>query len=172
MIAILLLVIQVVLVAQKPPSREYQLKAAFLFNFSQFVEWPESSFTSDNGPLVIGVVGENPFGGYLAETVSGEKVNNHPLIIRYYSNPEEIKNCHILFINLTDAKKIERITDNLKGQAVLTVSDAPDFAKYGGMIKFFTRDNKIKFLINHEAAKAANLVISSKLLRLAEIYQP
>ncbi len=158
------------LTAQAPPTREYQLKAAFLFNFTQFVEWPVDAFTTDGTPWTIGVLGDNPFGSYLEEIVSGEKVNGHPVIIRYYKNADEIKTCHILFINLADTKKQEQAIALLKGRNILTVSDASSFPRYGGMVKLFTRDNKIKMQINLEASKAANLVISSKLLRLAEIF--
>ena len=160
------------LAGQTPVTREYQLKAVFLFNFTQFVEWPASSFATDQSPLVIGILGKDPFGAALPEIVSGEKVNGHPVTVQYYSNMEEIKTCHILFINLAEAKKTERVVGSLKGRNILTVSDEPDFSEQGGMVRFFIRDNKIKFQINLEASKAAGLVLSSKLLRLAEIYVP
>ena len=153
--------------AQLPPSREYQVKAVFLFNFSQFVEWPDKAFSSDKAPLVIGVLGDDPFGHYLDDIVSGEKVNGHPLIIQRYHNIQEASTCHILFINKGEMDKTD-IT-NLKGNNVLTVSDDPSFIQKGGMIRFFTSNNKIQFQINPEVAKAGGLTISSKLLRLAEI---
>lgn len=156
----------------QPPSREYELKAVFLFNFSQFVEWPPASFPTAQAPLVIGILGKNPFGSYLEELVTGEKVNGHAVTIQYYNSVEEIRACHILFINLAETKKTERAIGDLKGRNILTVSDASDFSAEGGMIRFFTRDNKIKFEINLEASKAAALTISSKLLRLAEIFTP
>jgi len=171
-IAFLLLTGHLVSAAQGVPSREYELKAVFLFNFTQFVEWPASSFSSDQGPIVIGILGKNPFGAYLEEIVSGEKVNGHAVTVQYYNNVEEIKACHVLFINLADIKKTERVVEALKGQNILTVSDAMDFSEQGGMVRFFTRDNKIKIQINLEASKAASLTISSKLLRLAEIFTP
>ena len=151
------------------PSREYQLKAVFLFNFTQFVDWPANAFENDQSPLVIGVIGENPFGAYLTQTVSGEKINGHPLIIQYYKNEEEIKACHILFVNIRETKKLEQILETIKGRDILTVSDYPDFLKQDGMIKFVTNNNKIKLQINMEACKESKMVLSSKLLRLAEI---
>jgi hypothetical protein len=162
----------ILLLSAQTPTREYQVKAAFLFNFTQFIEWPAGSFSSTSAPLVIGIVGKNPFGNYLEETVSGENVNGHPLVVQQYKTVEDIKNCHILFLNLTDAAKIEQALTGIKSRSVLTVSDGPNFMKQGGMVRFFTRKNKIQFQVNTELTKAANLSISSKLLRLAEIYVP
>jgi hypothetical protein len=90
--------------------------------------------------------------------------------IQYYKNAEEMKACHILFINLSESKKRKQVIEGLKGKNVLTVSDAPDFLHQGGIIRFITRDNKIKLQISLDASKAADLVLSSKLLRLAEIF--
>jgi uncharacterized protein DUF4154 len=168
----LLLISNLTLAAQTPITREFQLKAVFLFNFTQFVEWPASSFSTDRAPLVIGILGKNPFGAYLEEIVSGEKTNGHAITVQYYSDMEEIKTCHILFINMAEEKKVKRIVEGLKGRDILTVGDEPDFSEQGGMIRLFTRENKIKFQVNLEAAKAAGLVLSSKLLRLADIYVP
>jgi len=156
--------------AQAPPSREYQLKAAFLFNFTQFVEWPPEILTSNGEPFVIGVLGENPFHSFLEELVSGEKVNGHPVSVRFYKNTADIKDCHILFISRATVQVKEQVIEPLKGRSILTVSDNQDFLYDGGMIRLFTKDNKIKMEVNAEASKAARLAISSKLLRLAEIF--
>ena len=158
--------------AQQTPSREYQLKAVFLFNFTQFVEWPNNAFSSEQAPLVIGILGSDPFGSYLEDAIAGEKINGHPLVIQRYSTTEEIGSCQILFINLTEANKKEQIIAKMKGRNVLTVSDSPDFMQRGGMIRFFRKQDKIKLEVNLEAAKTSNLVISSKLLRLVEIFVP
>jgi len=159
------------LAAQSPASPEYEVKAVFLFNFTQFVQWPANSFPTDQAPLVIGILGEDPFGSYLKETVLGEKANGHAMTIQHYNNVEEIKTCHILFINLPGTN-VEQVVEGLKGRNILTVSDAPDFLRHGGMVRFFTRNNKIQLQINLDPSKEANLVISSKLLRLAEIFNP
>ena len=158
--------------AQKETTKEYQVKAAFLFNFCQFVEWPAEAFPEAQTPLVIGVLGEDPFGGYLDEIAHGEKVNNHPLVVQRYHRTDEIKVCHILFISQSEAKHLEQILESLKGRNILTVSDIDGFAQRNGMIRFVTEKNKIRFRINLEAARAANLTISSKLLRAAEIITP
>jgi len=158
--------------AAQTPSREYQLKSVFLFNFTQFVEWPKESFSTDEAPLVIGVLGDSPFGSFLDEVVAGEKVNGHPVIIRYCKTIDEITSCHILFISNTSSNIEDQALAVLKGRSTLTVSDTPGFLNDGGMVRFFTRDNKVKLQINHESSKAANLTISSKLLKLAEIFTP
>jgi uncharacterized protein DUF4154 len=152
-------------------SPEYQLKAVFLFNFAQFVEWPASAFPEPDTPLAICIVGEDPFGAYLDETVRGETVANHPLAVRRFRTVNEIKGCHILFVSRQEQGHLSEILDSLKGQSVLTVSDAERFASRGGMIRFVTDRNRIRLRINLDAARAANLTLSSKLLRPAQIVQ-
>jgi hypothetical protein len=168
----LILLLPGYLLAQSNPDREYKLKAVFLFNFTQFVEWPPASFETGESPLVIGILGANPFGSHLEQTVSGEKVNGHPVVVKYYNNEKEAEQCHILYININESNKRKEIIEALKGQPVLTVADAPDFTKSGGMIRFFTSTNKIKLQINPEASKEGKLMLSSRLLRLADIVKP
>ena len=158
--------------AQSASSREYQVKAVFLFNFAQFVEWPTNAFSQAQTPLVIGVLGEDPFGAYLDDTVRGEKVNNRSLVVERYRRAEEIKTCHVLFISRSEADRLAEILANLKGRNILTVGDAESFAERGGMIRFATEKNKLRLKVNLEAVKAANLTISSKLLRSAGIVTP
>ena len=157
--------------AQPVSDREYQVKAAFLFNFTQFVEWPPAALPQTGAALVIGILGENPFGKYLYEMISGEAANGHPLEVHQYKAVNEIKTCHILFINLPQAKMKEALTA-LKGQSILTVSDDNNFIQMGGMIRFVTKQNKIQIQIDLERAKDADLMISSKLLSVAEIVSP
>jgi hypothetical protein len=148
---------------------EYQVKAVFLFNFSQFVDWPASAFASAGAPLVIGVLGDDPFGAALDEAVRGEAVNGRPLEVRRYSTVEEVDHCHILFINIAAKDRLEQALARLRVRQVLTVGDSENFARAGGVIQFVTIDNKIRLQINLDAAKLANLSISSKLLRPAQI---
>jgi hypothetical protein len=154
---------------QSPVNREYRVKAAFLFHFTQFVEWPPSVLPADKSPLIIGVLGESPFDAYLEEAISEETVQGHPVTIRRYKDVAEIKTCHILYINLPSGT-IQTVIPQLKGRSILTVSDKKGFLKAGGMIRLFSEDNKIRFKINQDAAQAERLVLSSKLLSLAEIY--
>jgi hypothetical protein len=148
---------------------EYQVKAVFLFNFAQFVEWPASAFSDSGGPLVIGVLGEDPFGPYLDETVRGETAHGHPIEVRRFRRPDEIAGCHIAFVSRGEIDRLGEILAALKDRSVLTVSDAEDFATRGGMIRFLTDQNRIRLQINLEAARAADLTLSSKLLRPAQI---
>src|SRR5207244_3549829 len=102
--------------AQTEPSREYQVKAVFLFNFAQFVDWPTQAFAQAQTPLVIGVLGEDPFGAYLDETVRGEKANRRPLSVQRYRQVAEIKTCHVLFISRSETDRLEQILAGLKGR--------------------------------------------------------
>jgi hypothetical protein len=156
------------------PTREYQVKAVFLYNFTQFVEWPSTAFPEANTPFVIGILGKDPFGTYLDETVQGEKVNEHPLVVQRFDNVTDIKLCHILFISVSEKNQLRDILEILRSQKqnILTVGDAPNFAKQGGIVRFFTEENKTRIRINLEAAREADLTISSKLLRVAEIFDP
>jgi hypothetical protein len=158
--------------AQTSISKEYQIKAVFLFNFAQFVSWPEKVFASPNEPFCIGVLGDDPFGSFLDETVKGEKVESHPLIIRRYQRVEDVKNCQILFISRSEMDQIEHIFAQLKDKSILTVGDAEGFIQKGGILRFASKENKIHLRINPKAAKRVNLSISSKVLRLAEIVEP
>jgi hypothetical protein len=155
--------------AQGSVAPEYQVKAVFLFNFAQFVEWPPSAFPDSAAPLVICVFGEDPFGPYLDETVRGETVQAHPLAVQRYHRVEETRGCHILFVGRQEQDRLDEILDTLKGRPALTVSDAEGFAGRGGMIRFVTDRHRIRLRINLEAARDAHLTLSSKLLRPAQI---
>lgn len=154
--------------AAAAPS-EYQVKAVFLFNFTQFVDWPPEAFPGPDAPFVIGVLGKDPFGAQLDEVVRGETVNGRPLVVERYRNVTEIHNCNILFIGGTEAGHLEEILAGLKGRSILTVSDADAVGQSGVMIRLVTQSNRIRLRIDVGAAKAGNLTISSKLLRPAEI---
>ena len=155
--------------AEPATSTEYQLKAAFLFKLSQFVDWPAQAFNGPATPLVIGVVGEDPFGAYLDDLVRGEKIGLRPLNVRRYRRNEEIIGCHILFVCSSESTGLEKIIRRLTGRSLLTVSDAETFLRLGGMVRFATENGKIRLKINVEAAKAAELTISSKILSPATI---
>lgn len=155
--------------AQSSAIPEYRVKAAFLFQFTQFVDWPPEAFSTGQAPLVIGVFGEDPFGSFLDETVRGEKANGHPLAVERYRRLEEVKNCQILFVSRPETGRLGEILAALKGRDILIVGDTSDFADRGGTVQFVNQENKIRLRINLSAAKAANLTISSKLLRPATV---
>lgn len=152
--------------AQAPSPSEYQLKAAFLYNFAKFVEWPQQSFADDKSEFVIGILGDNPFGEDLANSVKGKKINEHPIRVQKFETADDIK-CHILFISSSEKKNFPNIFTKIKGGSILTVGEAEQFIQAGGIINFIHKDNKIRFQINDEAAKSIQLKISSKLLTLA-----
>jgi hypothetical protein len=160
------------LLAQSVAPKEYQVKAAFLFNFAQFVEWPTNAFPTPQTSLVIGLLGDDPFGAVLDEMVRGEIVNGHPLVVQRYRRLEEISTCHILFVSSSERRQMGQILAKVKDRSLLTVGEWDGFAQQGGMIRFVTEKNKIRFRVNLDATRNANLTISSKLLKAAEIVTP
>ena len=151
------------------PSREYELKAIFLFNFSQFVSWPASTLGGGDSPFVVGVLGSDPFGDYLDATVAGERVGGHPMVVRRYRRVEDVAGCQVLFVSSSEDGNLDQILARISGQTVLTVGDAPDFSRRGGMVRFVTEQGRIRLRIDVQAARSAGLTISSKLLRAATI---
>jgi hypothetical protein len=147
--------------------QEYQVKAIFLFNFTQFVDWPSGSGVQD--PLAICVLGEDPFGSYLDDALRGEHVGNRTLTVRRYRRVEDVRACQVLFISRTEARYIDDAIAQVRGAGTLTVSDASDFVARGGMVGFVTEDNHVRLRINVAATHAGGISISSKLLRVAEI---
>ena len=114
-------------VAADPAPAAYQVEAVFLFNFTQFIEWPAASFPAPATPFVIGVLGQNPFGGALEEAVRGEVANGRPFVIRYFRRVEDIDTCHILFISRSETNRLRSIFSQLQGRNILTVGDANQF---------------------------------------------
>jgi len=149
--------------AQDSSSIEYQLKAAFLLNFTKFVEWPPAAFAKADSPIVLGILGENPFG----EVLKGKTINNRLLKVEPFRSLAEVTNCHILFIRASEKERLPAIIQSLGKACVLTVGDEIDGFTARGMINFVQREKKIRFQINEAAAKRADLKISSKLLSLA-----
>jgi hypothetical protein len=149
-------------------SKEYQVKAVFLFRFTQFVKWPLQAFPTAQSPIVLGVLGENPFGDALELAVRGETVNGRSLNVKEFKDVKETGDCQVLFISRSETAHLPGIFDALKGRSVLTVGDDDSFSDRGGMIQFVTEGNRVRFKINRKAAEAAQLKLSSKLLRLAE----
>lgn len=173
----LLQLIALALLVAAPPSvrsqplaaPEYQLKAAFLFNFMQFVQWPAAAFAGGASPMVIVVLGEDPFGDHLDQIVRGETIRGRPIVVQRHARIEDVGQCQLLYVNESDGRKLKALLARLAQQPVLTVSDTPEFTHQGGMINFVTQDNRVRLLINVDAARAAQLTLSSKLLRPAQI---
>lgn len=145
------------------------MKAAFVYNFVRFVEWPESSVGAEG--LVIGVLKDNEFGEHVSRIVAGKTVGGHPIQVRSFDDSSSLVGCHVLFVGASASGEIDAILTVLSTQHVLTVSHLEDFAAQGGIIGFYKSDNKLRFRINVNAARHAGIKISSKLLDLAEIIE-
>lgn len=158
--------------AQTVQASVSEVQAVFLFNFAQFVDWPAEAFPGPQTPLVIGILGKDPFGGFLDETVRGETVRGRTFRIDRYRRVEEVKDCQILFISRSETKRLDGILAALKGRPILTVSNGEDFDRAGGIIRFILDESRIRLSIDLEAAQAARLTFSSKLLRSAAIVPP
>ena len=143
---------------------EYQVKAAFLYNFAKFVEWPDQP----NPSVQLCTVGDDPFGNILEETVKGKTLNGHPIAVKRFKAGENARGCQIAFIGVPE-RETRPVLDMLQGASTLTVGESPNFAKEGGIINFVLEGNKVRFEINVAAAQQARLKISSKLLSLARI---
>lgn len=148
---------------------EYALKSVFLYNFCRFIDWPDSAFASPNEPFIIGIIGDDPFGSLLNEAIEGEKYHNRPIRIDHFRTPGEIKRCHLLFVSHAGAGRVDSILAAVAGKNMLTVSETEDFLNRGGMITLTAEQNRIRLRINLAAIESANLAVSSKLLRVAEI---
>src|SRR6186713_1533020 len=151
------------------PATEYQVKAAYLFNFGQFVEWPSEVWTTPDAPFAICVVGDDPFGRTLDDVVRGESVNGHPLVVRRHKDHKEATGCNILFIARSEAARLDDALVAVKGRHVLTVTDIDGADRAGAIIVLVSENNRVRMRINVAAAKTNRLVISSKLLRPAEV---
>jgi hypothetical protein len=154
--------------AQAQTSDEYQVKAAFLYNFAKFVDWPAEAFSGSGAQLVIGVVGDDPFGGALDQAINGKSIGGHSLTIRRLKWGQDLRSCHILFISSSERKRLPQIIQSVRGASVLTVGDVDGFNQQGGIINFVLESSKVRFEINARASDQVRLRISSKLLALAK----
>jgi hypothetical protein len=152
--------------ASATPPTEYEIKAAFLYNFAKFVQWPEECFTDSGSPIVIGVLGADPFGGVLDATVEGRTAAGRRLAVRRLRNIGESQ-CHILFISASERVRAPHILSALRDTPCLTVSESLDPRARGVMINFVLVENRVRFEINLRAAEQARLILNSQLLRLS-----
>lgn len=152
--------------AQEP--NESQVKAAYLFNFAKFVEWPSEAFNDSGAPIIVGVVGEDSTSSAIDQTINGKTANGRRLLIKRFPTLKAITRCHILFISSAQRDNLGQILA-AAGPAVLTVGETERFAQMGGIINFTIIDHKLRFEINPTAAEKAGLRISAKLLSLARV---
>lgn len=149
---------------------EYEVKAAYIFNFAQFVDWPPTAFTSPDAPIILGILGSDPFGIIVEKTFLKRTVRNRKWEVKYFDSIDEISNCHILFVSNISPAEFENVKAKLKGAGTLTVGNGiPGFCEAAGIINFTSKNDVKRFEVNVEAALEAKLSISSKLLSLARI---
>ena len=154
--------------AQAQVLNEYDAKAAFLFNFVKFIEWPSEAFVDNSSPLIIGVVGDDRSSGVIDQMINGKIANGRRLVVKRFSNLKSLTYCHIVFVRSSERDRI-RQTLTAAGPGALTVGETEGFARLGGIINFIIMDGKLRLEINQPSAERAGLKISAKLLSLARV---
>jgi len=155
--------------AADQPQGEYQVKAAFLFNFARFVEWPPNASAGATAPVDFCVLGDDPFGDALDRAVAGKTLNDRTMVVRRGKKLQELNGCEVLFISNSEKSRLAGILGALRTVHVLTVGECEDFAAQGGEVQFTLEDNHVRFIINVDATDRAGLKVSSKLLGLAHV---
>jgi len=155
--------------AGTPAYSEREVKAAFVFNFAKFTQWPEGAFPRPEDPVIIGVWGERAFEQVVEQTLAGKTAHRRPLDVRCVADVERACECHVLFIGAPQEEEQSKIIERLEGKSVLTVGEGQAFVRHGGMIGLVTKENKVRFEVNIDAAKRAGLRLSSELLKLATV---
>ena len=155
--------------AAEPTSKEHELKAAFLYNFTKFVEWPENSFADASAPFVIGVAGETPCAAQLELIARNRKVNGRTLVIKRLRSPESAKDVHLLFVSASEDARAEKWIASVRNTAALNVGESESFTTRGGAIGLLLEDDKVRFEINISVAEAAGLKVSAQLQKLAKV---
>ncbi len=148
--------------------KEQQVKAAFVFNFAKFVDWPAQRFASTNAPLTIGVLAPSTMGAALAEVIQGRNINGRPLVVQVVDTPEAARTVHVLVCTASDDGKVRQLLPTLANAGVLTVGETDLFAQTAGMIRFITEGDRVRFEVNVAAAEEAGLHVSAQLQKLAK----
>ena len=151
---------------------EYAIKAAFLYNFAKFVEWPPETFPQASTPVSLCIFGDDPFDGSLDTVVQGETLNGRRLAVRRTRDLPAARECQVLFVSASEKGRAFEALSALRGTSVLTVGEGKDFLDQGGVIRLFLEQNRMRFDVNLDAAERNHLKISSKLLALARTVVP
>jgi hypothetical protein len=157
--------------ADDTTAKEYEVKAAFVYNFAQFTQWPARAFSAAAAPFVVGVIGKGPFGPLLQHAMDGKKMGTHPYVVKHLASADEIDGCQLLFVPAAEDDRLDAIFSRVADHPILTVGESPQFPWKGGTIRFLIEDGKIRFEVNLDSADKAKLHISSKLLNLAKIFK-
>jgi hypothetical protein len=152
--------------AQHTGPTEYEVKAAYLYNFGKFVDWP-ANVTTARDSFTICVLGDDPFGATFDTTIAGESINGKKVVVNRIARPKDAVSCRILFVSSSEGSRLPEILATLEKTSVLTVSDMPQFTRRGGMIQFLVEANRVRFEVNLTAAEHAGLTLSSQLLKVA-----
>jgi hypothetical protein len=150
-------------------ATEYQIKAVFMFKFVKFVDWPVNAFSTTNAPLVVGIIGEDPFGATLDKVFDGETVQNRPVTIKRLTLSDDLRQCHVVFISRSEKDQLSTLVRELGSAPVLTIGDTPRFAERGAVANLVLDKEMVKLEVNLAAARQAKLQISSKLLNLDRV---
>jgi hypothetical protein len=153
--------------AQAPT--EYQIKAAFIYNFAKFVDWPSLDAAGPDQPIVVGILGEDPFGQNLENVINGKTANGRRLMIKRFSNLQSLAPCHILFVSSSQRNNLQQVFGAVAGSGVLTIGETDTFADTGGIIQLGMLEGRVRLVVNQAAAERAGLKISAKLLGLARV---
>ena len=151
--------------AQRSSPSEYEVKAAYLYDFGKFVAWPAKVAASDDFPICV--LGQDPFGPTFDATIAGETINGKKVVVNRITKPQDALSCRILFISASEESQLKEILATLDKTSVLTVSDISQFTRRGGMIQFVTDANRVRFEVNVTTAERAGLTLSSQLLKVA-----
>ncbi len=149
-----------------PPPVENQIKAAYIYNFAKFIQWPDKSFADSKSPLIIGLLGDSDFKHELM-SLSTKTVCKRPIEVVQFKTLDKIGSCHILYVSSLWKEDIAQVLKNLQGRGIVTVSTTKNFAKHGGTIQFLKKRQRLRFIINLKAAQNDAIKIDSQLLSLA-----
>lgn len=148
---------------------EYEVKAALIYKFALFIEWPADAFADHKSPFIVATVGDDPFGGALEQAVQGKTFNGHPIVVKHFPNAAVLEHCHILYVGASEQGDLPQVLEKA-GNSTLTVGDSENFTAQGGIFRFFREETRIRFEVNLGVAQRSRLRISSKLLKLAKVY--
>ncbi len=155
--------------AAEPVLTEYQVKALFLYKFIKYIEWSPEILGKTNSAFIIGIAGENKLGSDLINLVEGKTVEGHLIVVKEIKNDEDLKQCRMLFVSVSEKKRLRMILDHVRSQPILTVGETEEFTEHGGIINFMKRDGMVRLEIDLRAARVSQLRLSSKLLSVADV---
>jgi hypothetical protein len=160
-------IVRVVVAAEVLSAPEYRIKAAFLYYFARFVDWPDKAFATPDAPFVIGVLGKNPFGDELEAVVGNRTIKGHHVVVRSFERIEECRACHLIFVSRSEERRLTEILQTLKRLPVLSMGESEEFTLAGGMVALERQGEKVRYVVNKAAADDASLRISSQILTSA-----